>query len=205
MNPEAAIVCLSPVGLLQFLQRALETVFLPVVAAVLAYVVVDRIGEWRRRKMSSGLGVVIIESLLEEVRTGIQIMQNTLVAIEDDTSVGPPPGLFPHESWSGMLSIPDDVLLRIVETSRGRRFEGFPPRECRSHCKNYFTHMAENYRQVWSRATRLAQEREDWRPELKALLLGPGQPYIEAATGVERMLENIRQLLEGNSRRVFPK
>ncbi len=192
-------------GLFQGIQLVLQDFVLPILVAVSVYIVVECLGEWRKRRMFSGLGVVIIDSLLEELRTGIGLMRTVVAAIENNDPAGPPRGLLPTRSWTGMSTIPDEVLLRIVETSRNRTFAGFPPRQCRTHCKNYFTHMADNYERILSGAITLATQGADWRPQLRTLLLGPGQPYLEAAMGVERMLENARQLLEENSRRRFPK
>lgn len=188
-------------GIVFFLQNLL----LPILVAVLVYIVVDRLGEWRKRKMYSRLGAVIIESLQEEMRTGIKLMRTTLAATNDPSASGPPVGLLPNRSWSGMSTIPDEVLLRIVETSVGIEFEGLPPREIRSHCKNYFTHMAENYQHLLSQALNLANQGKDWRTNLRNLLVGPGEPYLDAALSVDQMLEDARLLLEKNSRRRIPK
>jgi hypothetical protein len=178
---------------------------LPILVAILTYVVVDRLGEWRKRRMYSKLGVVIIESLLEELRTGLRTMKQALSAVNDPQAKTPPRGLLPNKSWSGMSTIPDEVLLRIVEASTGLKSTGLPPREIRSHCKNFFTHMSENYQEALGRAFACAASDKDWRTELKGLLVGPGEPYIEAAVSVERLLEDTRLLLMKNSRRLIPK
>ena len=183
----------------------LQNFLFPILVAVLVYIFVDRLGEWRKRRMYSRLGAVIIESLLEEVRTGIRLMRDTLAAINEPSALEPPAGLLPNRSWSGMSTIPDEALLRIVETSAGREFEGLPPREIRSHCKNYFTHMAENYMNILSQARDLSSKGQDWRYNLRNLLVGSGEPYLEAALSVERMLEDTHLLLEKNSRRRLPK
>lgn len=195
----------SDSGLLEGIQILLQDFLLPVLVAVLVYIVVERLGEWRKRRMFSRLGVVIIDSFLEELRTGIELMRTVLAAIDRNDPTGPPPGFLPNRTWNGMSTIPDDVLLRIVETSRNRTFDGFPPQQCRTHCKNYFTHMNDNYQLFLSQAIELHAQHADWRRQLQALLRGPGQPYLESALGVEHMLANARQLLDENSRRRFPK
>jgi hypothetical protein len=178
---------------------------IPIAVAVVTYIIVDRLGEWRRRRMYSRLGVAIIESLQEEIRHGIEVMTDALNATEDNNTQAPPPALPPHMSWSGMTTIPDEVLLRIIETSAGRQFDGFPPRECRIHCKNYFEHMRVNYTQTLDHSLTLARQEQDWRGGLRALLADDANQYIQAARRVNQMLEHTRQLLEENSRATFPK
>ena len=192
-------------GALAILARDLVV---PILVAVAAYVIVNQLGEWRKRRMFSRLGVVIIESLDEELRTGIRLMRDALAATEDKSAQGPPRGLLPTKSWSGMSTIPNEVLLRIVECSEGRSFEDkeFSPRQCLSHCKNYFDHMSATYEEVIDHLIKQAEQGEEWRPELINLLVGGGpQSFLQSATNVKRMLENARLLLDENSRRRMPK
>jgi hypothetical protein len=191
---------------LEVLRLVILNFLFPIIVAITTYVVVDRLGEWRKRRTYSRLGVVIIESLQEEIRTGIRLMTTALNATEDNSANGPPDGLLPNKSWSGMSTIPDEVLLRIIETSANRQFDGFPPRECRIHCKNYFEHICRNYEQHVTRSMKLAQQQQDWRSNLRALLTDEGRSrYIQAARGVDQMLEHAKQLLEKNSKAKFPK
>jgi hypothetical protein len=191
---------------LEVLRLVILDVFLPIIVAIITYIVVDRLGEWRKRRTYSRLGVAIIESLQQEIRTGIRLMTNALNATEDKSVGMPPLGIPPNRSWSGMSTIPDEVLLRIVETSTNRQFDGFPPRECRIHCKNYFEIMCQNYEQNVTTSVNLARRGQDWRGHLRALLTDEGESrYIQAARGVDQMLEHAKQLLEKNSRARFPK
>lgn len=130
---------------LEGLKLVIDDFLIPIGVAIATYIMVDRLGEWRKRRTYSRLGVAIIESLQEEIKNGIELMTNALNATKDQSANAPPPALLPNRSWSGMSTIPDDVLLRIIETSANRQFDGFPPRECRIHCKNYFEHMCQNY------------------------------------------------------------
>ncbi|MHB8409765.1 MAG: hypothetical protein ACYDHY_17050 [Acidiferrobacterales bacterium] len=93
------------------------------------------------------LGVIIIESLLEEVRGGLKIMQSTLQRIEMNgcSAALVPKPLVPCASWEGMNTIPDNVLLRIIATADKVEPRGFPPSQVRIHCKNYFVHMGTNF------------------------------------------------------------
>ena len=77
-----------------------------------------------------------------------------------------------------MTTILDDVLLRIIETSANRQFEGFPPRQCRIHCKNYFEHMCKNYERAVTQSGNLAQQGRDWRAPLRILLADDAGQYI---------------------------
>jgi hypothetical protein len=192
----------DPFGNLVFVLRYF---LFPILVAILTYIVVDRLGEWRKRRMYSKLGVVIMESLQEELRTGIKTMKEAWSAANDPHAEAPPRGLLPNKSWSGMQTIPDEVLLRILEASSGLKFIGLPPREIRSHCKNFFTHMNENYQNALNIALARAARKEDWRTELKSMLVGSGEPYLEAASSVERLLEETRLLLVRNSHRLMPK
>jgi len=189
----------------EWLTIILTNILLPILAAVLTYILVDRLGEWKRRKMYSRLGVVIIESLQEEVNNGIKLMTNALNAAQESSTTAPLTALLPKKSWSGMSTIPDEVLLRIIETSAKRQFNGFPPRQCRIHCKNYFEHMCHNYEQTLDQSLTLAQQGKDWRRPLHDLLADSTGRYIQAARKVYRMLEHSKQLLEANAKAIFPK
>lgn len=73
---------------------------LPFAVAVIAYSLLKKWDEYIKRRQYSTLGVAIIESLIEEINTGIKIMKNQYQ------------NPLPVKSWSGLLSIPDDVLLQ---------------------------------------------------------------------------------------------
>jgi len=82
---------------------------------------------------------VIIASLIEEVRTGMEILNDA--QNPEKTSSNP----MPKKSWNGMTTFPDDVLLRIIEVSENVIPRGFPPIEIISHCKNYFEFITFNW------------------------------------------------------------
>lgn len=189
----------------EWLTTILTGVILPIMVSVSTYILVDRLGEWKRRKMYSRLGVAILESLQEEVDKGIELMKNALEAAQNNNATTPPPELLPNKSWSGMSTIPDDVLLRIIETSAKRTYNGFPPRKCRIHCKNYFEHMCLNYKMTLNQSLILAAQGQDWRLPLHHLLADDSSHYIQSAIKVRQMLEYSKQLLEKNAKTVFPK
>ena len=120
-----------------------------------------------------------MESLLEEVNNGINIMKNQqLIPL-------------PVKSWNGVTTVSDDVLLRIIAVSRNKKSVGFTPQEIRIHCKNYFEYMATN----WETAIKSNS------PQNIQSLGG----YVQAAERVRDMLVQCRNLLEENATKVFTK
>ncbi len=187
------------------LNEILIRFIIPIIIAILTYLLVDHLGEYKKRKDYSRLGIAVIDSFLEEVRTGINIMASAIDAAENNNLSALPGGLLPNKSWSGMTTISDDVLLRIIATSSKGEYVGLHPRDCRIHCKNYFEHMNKNYGGVITTALNLAQEEEDWQVPIVNLLSDEGGHYLQATRRVEQMLVEIRDLLDKNVRSFFPK
>lgn len=184
----------------------LGSIVLPVIVALVTSLIVNQQKENGRRKNSSRLGIAIIETLQEEIGTGIDLMTKALIAANEKKASLIPNGYLPNESWSGMATIPDDVLLRIRETSKNRQFEPFQPKDCRSHCKNYFKNICKTYNTYLDDAIGRAQQGQDWSATLRALLADDGPShFIQAAKGVQKMLEDAKQLLEANTKTMFPK
>ncbi len=167
----------------------------PVSVALIVYYIVDTRGEFRKRRMYSRLGVAIINELQEEIQNGIRAMRAAEVAIEDDTIESPPATALPRRTWQGMSTIPDEVFLRVIETS------GNPL--CRTHCKNYFGNICEQYDALIAWALQ-PEHRQEWREPLRRLLLDPSH-FLQAAEGVDQMLEQAKGLLEQNARRRRPR
>lgn len=180
-------------------------ILLPIVIAALTYLLVDRLGEYKSRRNYCQLGVAIIEAMQEEVKNGVKIMSDALKMAEDTTVNSPPNSLLPNQTWNGMSTIPDEVLLRVLAISPNSVNESFPLRECRIHCKNYFTHMCQNYSDVLTQSIIFAQNKQNWRAPIVGLLSDTGGHYIEAATKVNQMLQSIKDLLEKNSKAFFPR
>lgn len=185
---------------------SIRDIFSPIAVAVIGYIFIDRLGEWRKRKMYSRLGVAIIESLQEEINTGIEILNEAIMSAESKDINSPPLKTMPNKSWNGMNTIPDDILIRIIQTTKERQFsEEFHPRKCRIHCKNYFEHMCLNYKQSLEFSIHQSQKGKNWREPLKAYLAYDADQYIQSANNVNQMLENAKILLEKNSRTILPK
>ena len=150
--------------------------------------------EWRCRRNDSKLGAIIVESLLEEVRTGHINMLN----MQKTLCLHRYPFLMPTASWGDMNTIPDNVLLRVITTADKIEPRGFPPSQIRIHCKNYFVNMCPTVNNL------------NMVPNPAGLqqLLSPGEgngDYIGAAQHVIDMLEQTKELLEENAKRRFPK
>jgi hypothetical protein len=166
-------------------QTIVEKFFIPIAVAAVTYWLFKKNDEYIKRRQYSTLGVAIMESFLEEVNNGIEIMR--------DQQAIP----LPVKSWDGLKTISDDVLLRIIAVSKDIRPISFPPREIRIHCKNYFEHMSGN----WANAV-LSLLQND-QSQLTALV-GNGN-YVQAAENVKAMLIQCKELLEKNEKRLFSK
>lgn len=175
-----------------WLQAFTENVIAPVIVAAVAYFLFGKIEILRRRRSYSILGVAVLSSLIEEVQNGRNIIRDTLTVNNNVL-----PNALPRKSWTGINTITDEILLRILAVTKGNKDIGFPATEIRIHTKNYFEYMAVNWDQVVEAA------RHD--PDYKTIVRLQYFTYDEAATGVLNMLENIRGLLEDNSKKWFPR
>lgn len=195
------------IDLLPVVQFVGSNFLLPIIVAFAAYVVADRHGEWRKRRMYSRLGVAIIESLQEEVQNGIKEMEQLLASARGPIHLFPRWNPLPTASWSGMATIPDEVLLRIIETSQGQTFDGFHPQQCRIHCKNYFVHMSGTYDQTRDQAAEGYRMSSfyNWREDIINLLADDRSGYLAAAQKVYDMLEDAKLLLVANAKARRPK
>lgn len=185
--------------------EAFSKVILPIGVALLTYLLVDRLGEFKKRRDYSRLGSAIIESLLEEVNTGIGVMDAARRAVQENSIRLLSQSGLPNKSWNGMTTIPDEVLLRILATSEDKKYEFFHPRECRIHCKNYFMHIKQNYEERLRGAVALAEKGQDWSTPLRPILTNPASNYHQSSIGVKLMLEEAKRLLDANARARFPK
>jgi hypothetical protein len=193
----------NPSQWIEWLKFGLTNLLFPFVVAVGTYIIVDRLGEYRKRRLYSRLGVAVMEALLEEVNNGVRLLSKCYMMIKTNK---PNPSLqyLPTGTWGGTSTIQDEVLLRILATSSKRHFEkGFPPNQCRIHCKNYFEFVCGNYNNALKEAGKLAAAGQDWRPPLMPFVGHKGYPL--AARNVRLMLEHAKELLEENSEKWLPK
>lgn len=175
-----------------WIQSFSENVIAPIVVAAIAFFLFGKIDELRKRKSYSKLGAAILNTLIEEVQNGRNSIRDTLDPEKNDM-----PKPLPRKSWNGINTVPDEVLLRILEVSKKKKDVGFPSNEIRIHTKNYFDHMITN----WDLVVLNALPGKDF----KAFAKQHYSTYDEAATGVLNMLVNIKQLLEENAKKWFPK
>ncbi|MFW9876758.1 MAG: hypothetical protein ACFFG0_26995 [Candidatus Thorarchaeota archaeon] len=169
-----------------------KTVLAPLLVASIAYFLFGKLDELKKRKSYSKLGAIIIHSLIEEVKNGRDSIRNIL-----DPKNNSRPVRLPRKSWNGINTISDEVMLRIIELSKRNKDIGFPSVQIRIHTKNYFDHMVTN----WDNVVDQANKRNDY----KAFAMKAFPKYDEAATSVLDMLENVKSMLENNSRKLIPK
>jgi hypothetical protein len=166
--------------------NVIDNLILPFIVAIIIYWIAGRSDENKRRKNNSILGVVIIESLLEEIDTGVKIFRDTI----NGQTINPMSP--PRKSWTGMQTIPDDVLLRIIAVSKKEDLKDhWHPRRIRSHCKNYFEHMCTNWDNAITSQTPIQIIKTSY------------SNYVEAAEGVQKMLNRAKTLLDNNSKKWF--
>lgn len=168
------------------------------------YIATFQWGEWSNRRKYSKLGVLIIEMLQEEIRTGIGII-SLAESVANNPKILRPQGkeleIFlspPTKSWSGPQTIPDEVLLRISETFTGKVDGQLPATECRIHCKNYFDHICANYNQVAGEA--LGFLNTESGTKWKQPFLGMGNYHADTRR-VYDMLTRAKNQLEENGKR----
>lgn len=178
----------------------LQRVIFPVIVAAITIFVFGAVNDRKKRRNASLLGVAIIESLQEEVQSGISIMTEESKRMKMG-DFSPPRRHLPHGSWQSVATIPDDVLLQIITISKDKSFTGFHPKEVRIHCKNYFQHMCANFNSAVNLANEAAKRGEDWKP----LLLNWLDPYIKSAQEVYQLLQECKTLLEKNAKARNPK
>lgn len=172
------------------MQTILEKAIIPIIVGSITFLLFRKIDEWKKRKSTSKLGVAVIDTLIEEVEKGIQIMNDMLDPNNQNKA------FLPKNSWDKMNTISDEILLRIIEVSKNIKPESFSPSQIRIHCKNYFTHMNENYATIFADTTA-------WK--VKGVNLVINSKYLEAANKVLTMLIQTKMLLEVNSNKYFPK
>jgi hypothetical protein len=172
-----------------WIKDILDKALIPFVIGALSYVLFRGLDEMKKRRTFSTLGVIIIDCLLEEVATGLDNIQKTIKNIP----FVPLP--MPSKSWSGVNTLPDDVMLRIISVSKDVKPVGsFNPKDIRKHTKNYFEYMCSQWNNfiILANVTQpnIITEFKDWP---------------EATNGVKEMLEQTKKLLEDNSKKRLPK
>ena len=156
----------------------------PFIVAAISYYCFGQIDEFKKRKNYSLLGVELISTFIEEIETGKNILS-------DKSNINK--HTLPSMSWSGINTIQDEIILRIIAVSENTKDVGFPARHIRSHLKNYFEYIIPNWEKTHSSNLSEA-DIEKYR-----------KYYESKVTKVFDMLVNIRNLLQQNANRIFPK
>jgi len=177
---------------------------LPIIIAIITYTIVDRLGEWKKRRQFSKLGIAIINSILEEIGHGISQLETFLKDFKTSNPINKIIGL-PNQSWSGMDTISDDVLLRIIEISDNYNPKPYHPKNIRIHCKNYFKHISNNVMIEINRAVKITKSMrlltdDEYKGFSKVVKV-----YIKNSKDVQTMLNDTVKLLDKNSSKIIPK
>ena len=170
---------------------------LPIVLGVLAFIASNTFNSWRSRRRQSLVGSVILQSFIEEVENGIKIMASMQAKMNNEQPQVAM-GVLPRGSWSGMQSVSDELLERIICTTQNKSFSGFPPKEIRIHLKNYFEHMCVNIDPIINNIA----DGSAWHERARFYIDGG---YISAAKGVLQLLKDAQRLLDKNAKALWPK
>ena len=195
--PEVSQMCCCSQVSTEPLSDFLKLFVAPVIVACLSYVAVSKLGDWKKNRLYSRLGVSIMDLLLEEVRTGIGILQdlsNNIFKCET----------LPTACWTGVTTISDDLLVRILALDKHAKQATFHSSNIRIECKNYFEHMTKNVNSDLG----LLAKRTLTMAQIKAKYLTEGDKnpsYIFCAREVVKMIEETKMLLDKNSRSLFAK
>jgi len=184
----------------------LMNLILPITIAIITYLCVDYLGERKKRKNYSKLGVSVLESLQEEIRTGIKVMTEN----RDKIVINNPqlnPFLLPDKSWNGMTTISDEVMLRILSVGSDIIVGEYRILDVKIHCKNYFVNICTNYRQSLENALLLIRSGNPNWASAFGTMFSPqnSQEFIKCSQNVYELLQKAKEMLEKNSKKWFPK
>jgi hypothetical protein len=175
--------------------------WMPIVGALLGVIgggfsnlVLQAKTRWDERRSYSKFGISVIDSLLEKMNTGLNVLWSKN-----------PIAFILTASWYGVETIPNNVLLRIIAVSNNidSHNSGFLVSHVRIHCKNYISHICVNVndliRQRGAAATQSLSN--EIQPRSEAI----SARYAADTENVIHLLNEIKSRLEANSRRRFPK
>lgn len=100
----------------------------------LGFFLTSELAERRKNRMSSKIGFYVLSGLIEEISTGIYIMES-FEQTQRMTRAN-----MPSTNWIGVNTISDEILLRIIETTKNRD-NSAEIGMIRNHCKNYFSNI----------------------------------------------------------------
>lgn len=173
-----------------------ENFLFPIGVAFCTYYTIGFNDELKKRQNYSKLGEIVIDSFLEEVKTGLSILKSI---IELDTAITNNPITIyslPNKSYSGINTISDDVMLRIIAISYNKKFEGFHPKDIRIHIKNYFEHICNNTNNEIKKVPLNVDNLKKYITSTE---------YIKSTESVLHLLIETKNLLNKNGKRLLPK
>jgi len=152
----------------------LITAIIGCIFCIFTYICKRKLDERKSKQKNISYGITIIDSLLEEINAGLEIIQNKKNEY------------FPKENWDKIKNIQCDVAQReamsiISEISK--------PNNVLDICKNYFENISKDYKKAIENRFLNANAQNDI--EIKQ--------YQEETKKVIKILEQTRALLDENS------
>lgn len=175
--------------------QILTSVIPGVLAGFLTFIATRYVNILHTRKDQTLLAIATINELIEEIKTGLNVMNGECV------------GKMPNKSYFGMKTISDESFVRILKSCENictcRDLDCFKHEEIRSHLKNYFEHMVNN----WNNKKDEQPKSPDINPleYSKTMTLAHYPNYPEAAKKVLNTLNLIKNKLEDNYNSILPK
>ena len=157
---------------------------------IVAYICTRSLDKWTRNFIVARK----IDSLLKEIKEGLDIMKNELR------------NSLPEKSWKEeFITNEDTFIISAVSKSEKNKPEEFSPNDIKEHCKNYFENITQHWQKFiefpivreWRKILEERKNTEEWKKI---------QKDIETTEKIIKMLERTKFLLEKNyKKRLFPK
>ena len=172
------------------------SVITSIVVSFLTYLFTKKFDNREKYKTQSLLGVELLNVLIEEITTGYEIITAPLGKV----LYNPPPKPISNRCWNGISTFSDEILLRIIAVSKGINDERFPIKEIRIHIKNYYEKTLIEWEEMVKTSWEICQIKDNCE-EVNTIKHNCGI----FAKEVLDLLCQVRDLLEVNAKRTFPK
>lgn len=170
------------------------------IVALTAYRYNQHLNNSKKNREYSQLGVVVMRTIKEEIHIGLEHFKSYRELLVDKKYDAIVPIELPHKTWSGLLTVNDDIMIRIINNSDKDISYHWHPTKIRSHCKNYFEHLRKTHESNVIRFLNTKDKDQFAKSFIKAL-----DNFIDATDNVMNMLNEIEKSLEENSKRKNPK
>ncbi len=170
--------------------------------------------EKKLRITKSIVGDALLASFAEEVQNGINLIETLvdLINIYLDNRQKEPNNKFimpkkfymmPNKSWDGMKSVSDEILERIIKVSKNIENDIFPPKEIKTHLKNYFEFICSNVNDINKELLSLSGNHveSNYLTDCKTSLSN----NLDASRKVLKTLKVLQNKLVKNGNEIFPK